>query len=500
MAHISRILVVDSDTAWHEALSKSFEIINGFNRFQCAVDNVQSWESAKKYLDETNYDMVVLTENLGTTSKYRIDEGLHVLDYLNSKCTYTRKILINACELESQKKHYNMLDKYKVDNPEIFVKPYINIKNFIDLIIDMIKKFQNGYALLIGVGYNNALPATVNDAKDLHDLLIDPRLAAYPRQQVQVLTEKASTKDNILSGLKNLADQVRENSEATVWIYYSGHGFLREETHEYFLVPYGYSLQSSQEIENTCISNQDWGKEIKKIKAKKLMVWLDCCHAGGMLSKELDGLPFRDSPPPKGVFEGLTSGSGRVVVASCKENQKSYILPRATNSVFTTCLLEVLQGQGLTDSDDEYIRFFQIMSHLYDKVPELVKTQPQNPILVSGEGLDENFAVCYRPQQRVVINQPSNQAPQNDIKLQSDSATNQAGDTSISLEQSIVNQLQEKLSQLTLLDQKISKLERAKITTSNPMLEFDLDQNILKLKEDRGYLNKEIEDLNKMLS
>jgi hypothetical protein len=219
-----------------------------------------------------------------------------------------------------------------------------------------------------------------------------------------------------------------------------------------------------------------------------------------MLSKELDGLPFRDSPPPKGVFEGLTSGSGRVVVASCKENQKSYILPRATNSVFTTCLLEVLQGQGLTDSDDEYIRFFQIMSHLYDKVPELVKTQPQNPILVSGEGLDENFAVCYRPQQRVVINQPSNQAPQNDIKLQSDSATNQAGDTSISLEQSIVNQLQEKLSQLTLLDQKISKLERAKITTSNPMLEFDLDQNILKLKEDRGYLNKEIEDLNKMLS
>lgn len=497
MIRAYRILVVDSDAAWHEALSKSFKIVNEFNRLKCTVDNVKSWESAKKCLDDNNYDIVVVTEDLGTTSGYRIDEGLHVLDYINIKCEYTCKILVNACELESLKKHYNMFDKYKVDNPEIFVKPYINIKNFIDIIIDMIKQFQNGYALLIGVGYNKALPATVNDANNLHNLLIDPRLAAYPRQQVQVLTEEASTKDNIFSALKDLANQVRDNPEATVWIYYSGHGFLRKETHEYFLIPYDYSLQ---EIQDTCISNQDWSKEIKKIKAKKLMVWLDCCHAEGMLSKELDGLPFRESPPPKGIFEGLDSGSGRVVIASCKENQKSYILPEATNSVFTTCLLEALQGQGLPDSDDEYIRFFQVMSYLYEKVPELVKTKPQNPILVSGEGIDEDFAVCCCPRQTLAAGQLGEQVTQNDRIREVNIDPREEQVTYEYKIQNLQSQINSKYKVLKILNQQIADFEIEEITTAHPPLKFELNQKITGLKKRKNFLEQEIEGLENKLS
>lgn len=507
-----KVLII-GQARWRKVLSRSFYLYETSNK-SCSFLTVQSesYDDALYKLKNENYN-IILTNDVIESFDEEIPayDGLYIFEYLKgeSKFKHTLKILITTNLLmPSENDIKNYQEKYCLDYVYI-QKVQAVIKDLMDDIMilyknrfeencfEKVNEFKNGYALLIGVGYDQSLAATVNDAKALYDLLIDPRLAAYPQEQVQVLTEEASTKDSILLGLDTLADQVRENPDARVWIYFSGHGFLHEETHEYFLIPYEYSLQ---QIQTTCISSQQWSQKLQAIEAKKLMVWLDCCHAGGMQSKELDKLPFRESPPPKSIFEGLNSGSGRVVVASCKEDQKSYILPGARNSVFTTCLLEVLRGQGLTDSDDEYIRFFQIMSYLYDKVPELVKTKPQNPILVSGEGIDKNFPVCYRPQQRGVIGQPSNQAPKNDIKLQFDAATNQAGDTRISLEQSIVNQLQEKLSQLSLLDQKISKLEKAKITTSNPLLEFDLDQNILKLKEDRVHLNKEIEDLNKMLS
>ncbi|WP_159787882.1 caspase family protein [Sodalinema gerasimenkoae] len=495
MNFISRILVVDSEREWYEALSKAFKLENLFNRFKYIIDYVDSCESAKKHLDDNEYDMVIVTENLETTSGYLTYEGLYVLDYINKKHSYIYKILINTCELEPKEKHYDIFDKYRVDNPEVFVKQRVNTKDFTNTVIEMVKKFQHGYALLIGVGYENSLPATVNDAKDIYGVLVDSRLAAYPQQQVQLLTEEASTKANILAELDTLANQVRGNPEATVWIYYSGHGFFSEQTQEYFLIPYDYSLR---EIEDTSISSQEWSIKIEEIKAKKLIVWLDCCHAGGMLSKELDGLPFCESPPPKGIFKGLNSGSGRVVVASCKQNQKSYILDGAVNSVFTTCLLEVLQGQGLTDFDDEYIRFFQIMSYLYHKVPESVKTKPQNPILVSGEGIDEDFAVCCRPRKKVAISQPTYPAEQIDEIREADIDQSNENVTPAFIE-NLQNKIKGNYKVLKILNQQIADFEIEEITTANPSLKFELNQKIPGLKERSAALENEIEDLNNRL-
>lgn len=79
------------------------------------------------------------------------------------------------------------------------------------------------------------------------------------------------------------------------------------------------------------------------------------------------------------------------------------------------------------------------MSYLYEKVPELVKTKPQNPILVSGEGIDDNFAVCCRPKLRRVTSEPSNRAPQTETKREANFETNKIGTTSDSLSQILKN-------------------------------------------------------------
>ncbi|MBD2773594.1 hypothetical protein [Iningainema tapete] len=72
--------------------------------------------------------------------------------------------------------------------------------------------FANGYALLIGVGAD--LPVTVKDATAVQDVLLDPSRAAYPLEQVKLLTESSATRQEILNAFDQLIEQVNQNEEA----------------------------------------------------------------------------------------------------------------------------------------------------------------------------------------------------------------------------------------------------------------------------------------------
>src|ERR1700733_13473633 len=101
--------------------------------------------------------------------------------------------------------------------------------------------FHEGHALLVGVGAD--LPVTVADAASLRDVLIDPKRAAYSRDQVRLLAEKTATRQLILNALDDLASRLKQQEPATAIVYYSGHGGRVEnpglDKPEYFLVPYG---------------------------------------------------------------------------------------------------------------------------------------------------------------------------------------------------------------------------------------------------------------------
>lgn len=490
------ILILDNNNDWFKSLSKGLKLAD---QCDCNVDYVDSFESAKDSLFQKKYDLVIINHMPDTTVNHPVYEGLYFIDYIDSSRCEVFTILVYNDPLGSKEKYCNISNKYKDKVDQIFVGP-IGVKDLTDsisLLLGMIGKFANGYALLVGVGYDSCLPKNVNDVTSIYHLLTNPRLAAYPQEQVHVLTENTSTKNDIILRLDTLADQVGENKEATVWIYYSGHGFRCEQDQSYFLFPYGYSLQ---QLEETTISSQELATKIEAIKAKKIMIWLDCCHDGRILSSNLDGLLFRESPPPKGVFEGLTSGVGRVVVTSCKENQRSYILNGETNSVFTTCLLEVLQEESLTDADDEYIRFFQVLSYLYRKVPESVKIQPQNPVLVSAEAIDDNFAVCCRPSQTIAIIQPDDEVVQNN-QIQVDDFY-QMG-ISITRERQIKvleNQINAKYDLLELLYKKIATFEKDRAIIADAQSKFNLDHNISTLKEKIRTVEQDIDKLDTMLS
>lgn len=241
-------------------------------------------------------------------------------------------------------------------------------------------QFQHGYALLIGVGAD--LPVTVDDATGIQDILIDSNRCAYPEQQVKLLTGETANRQGILDGLDWLQKKVQADTQATAVVYFSGHG--GRTLSNYFLVPYEYD---TGDVVGTAVSGAEFTEKLRGLKVQKLLVLLDCCHAGGMAEAKMPG--FIKSPMPPELDGALTSGSGRVVIASSRKNELSYT--GAPYSIFTQALREGLAGLGAAERDG-YAYIADIALHIGRIVPNRTNNR-QHPILKLSAA--DNFPVAY---------------------------------------------------------------------------------------------------------
>ena len=253
----------------------------------------------------------------------------------------------------------------------------------------MTQTFKQGYALLVGVGQcaepQLSLPVTVKDTQALHQILVNPQLCAYPDndQHLRVLHDEGATQQAILDGLEWLKAQATADSEATVIVYYSGHGWLESTSGNYYLIPHDFD---SYDWRNTALSAEKFNQALRQIPAKRLLVILDCCHAAGMASpKENEPDPrlpkgVVPTADPKGLIDALMQGEGRVVFTSCRGEQKSWIRPDNTLSLYTHHLIEALQGLASQPGATE-VTVFDLANHLGKAVPDSAAAmgQQQNP-------------------------------------------------------------------------------------------------------------------------
>jgi WD40 repeat protein len=238
--------------------------------------------------------------------------------------------------------------------------------------------FNNGYAIVVGIGAD--LPVTLDDATAVADLLRDASRCAYPPSQVRLLAGERARRDAILSALDWLSEVAGPG--ATAVVYFSGHGL---ETPDYYLLPYGYELT---DLPGTAIPGALFTDKLRAIQAGKLVVLLDCCHAGGQA--EAKGWPGIKSPLPPTIAAELARSSGRVVIASSRKDEVSWT--GQPYSVFTTALLEALAGYGAFEQDG-YARVLDLALWVGRKVPE--RTQDQQHPIVKVSHLEDNFALAW---------------------------------------------------------------------------------------------------------
>jgi hypothetical protein len=244
--------------------------------------------------------------------------------------------------------------------------------------------FDRGYALVVGVGAD--LPATVDDAVGLADILRDAARCAYPPEQVQLLTGEEAAAGNIHAALETLARSTGPGS--TVIVYFSGHGYrVTSPTGEfYYLLPYGYDLDR---LYQTAISGAEFTARLEAIPAQKLLVLLDCCHAGGVGEAKAPGLQLAKSPLPPEAQDLLAEGRGRVLVASSQEDELSFA--GKPYSAFTLALTEALCGVGVAKQDG-YVRVTDLALHAREVVPRRTSGR-QHPILHFEQA--DNFVLAY---------------------------------------------------------------------------------------------------------
>ncbi|MBI1294701.1 caspase family protein [bacterium] len=235
--------------------------------------------------------------------------------------------------------------------------------------------FNHGYALLIGVGACEypkwSLPTTVKDAQAIQQVLTDADLCAYAPEQIRLLHNETATRQRILDGLAWLAQSVQKDPEATAVVYFSGHGWLHKETGDYYLVPHDVEPFN---FTGSALAAADFTEALRNVKAKRLLAFIDSCHAEGMATAKDE--PSSPLPPslaetalPKAVIDDLALGEGRAVFTSSRGEQRSWLRPDKTLSIFTYHLLEAFQGAHNVPGD-AFVKVSNLMNYLGEQVSE----------------------------------------------------------------------------------------------------------------------------------
>ncbi|MCI5080728.1 MAG: caspase family protein, partial [Saprospiraceae bacterium] len=263
----------------------------------------------------------------------------------------------------------------------------------------MSENFKEGFALVIGVGSD--LPGTVTDAEAVAKILKDPEKAAYPEDQVLLLTENKATQAGIMQGLDTLAQKVAASEaaghKATLLVYYSGHGVRlpnlsaerREgDQYEYAFVPNDYSYDTGAPL----VSGEAFMAKINAMPTAKSLILIDSCYAGGFKSTKVIG-PRKPEPAAGEIANALGKGRGKVIIASSTEAQKSLAGQADSLSLFTEVLMEALQGAA-TDKEAAYVSVTEVVDHISKAVPAKAKelNYTQTP-LINIQDL-EPFHVC----------------------------------------------------------------------------------------------------------
>jgi hypothetical protein len=266
----------------------------------------------------------------------------------------------------------------------------------------MTDTFFSAYALLIGVGESAyarlSLPATVKDIQALHKILIDPTLCGYPNdpQHIKLIHDQAATGSAIMDGLQWLQDQATTDPEATVIVYYSGHGWLEQARNEYYLLPHDID---PFDLAGSALAATKFTEALRQIQAKRLLVVIDSCHAAGMATSK-DGqasvkLPsgFIQAAPPKGMIDALKEGKGRVVFTSSQGEESSWVMSDGSLSVYTHHLLEALKGAA-NKPGEPVVKVSNLMNHLANEVPKTVQAQYQTTQTPYFDFATEDFAIA----------------------------------------------------------------------------------------------------------
>lgn len=242
----------------------------------------------------------------------------------------------------------------------------------------------NAYAIVVGIeGYrNNLLKAdyAVQDAKIIGEYVTNAM--GYQPQNVAVLLNERAAKADIHKYIEHWLPN-RVEADATVFVYFSGHGAPNPTTGEAYLVPFdgdpafmeatGYPLARLYE-------------QLNKLPAKEIIVVLDSCFSGaGGRSVIAKGL----RPIVTEIQNPLLAKGKTIVLAASAGQQVSSTYEEKAHGLLTYFFLKGLQGEGDTNHDGtiELAELFHYLKPQVERVARREFNNDQTPQLLGSAGV-----------------------------------------------------------------------------------------------------------------
>jgi hypothetical protein len=224
------------------------------------------------------------------------------------------------------------------------------------------------------------------------------------------LADSQATKGAIHAAIVNWMDPL-EDEDTLVMISFSGHGMYapdkdgdEDDPYDEFIVPYDIDIGEEAWLPDTAISDDEFARWLGELESRQIVVFIDSCFAGGMVSSTTSLSTKSFSWQPAAQFEATAEewhdsflqdieGTGKVVLAATTEEQASWEFGALRNGVFTYYLVEALHSPGADANSNGWISAEEAYDYLDGLVDTFVwdHTSPQvhqNPQIgdgVSGE-------------------------------------------------------------------------------------------------------------------
>lgn len=245
------------------------------------------------------------------------------------------------------------------------------------------------YALVIGVstylnGYEPGGEASAEKFSNLKFAADDAErfrtfLQNHGVNNVICLKDKEAQLANIHDAFHELSTWCARAQNPLVIVFFSGHGWVDEREWKY-LLPHD---ADKKKLYRTGLNNRDFIAWVNQLQTELLVIFLDACHAGYFGQEEgSKGEPSGEGNISQYDYRELGEGKGRVILASCGPDKKSYEFSQPldpscrsfNNGIFTGCLLDLLEYE--TEKwEDEYITTLNLFDRLTKKMQEYHKVQ-----------------------------------------------------------------------------------------------------------------------------
>lgn len=243
------------------------------------------------------------------------------------------------------------------------------------------------YALVVGIGRfkDPTIPQlryAAKDAKDVAEVLADPRHGNFDPGNITLLTNEQATRAAILNALQQIFLQAREDD--LVVTYVSSHGSPAEQ--ERGLGGIGYIVTYDANVKNLWIDGleyKDFAKKTMMIKARRKVTFLDTCFSGEASKRGEKALAIEGVGVDEGTAKMFLSGEGTFVITSSRATERSWESDRIQNSYFTYYLIDALKRS------QEPPTIKEIFDYLSARVPTAVareKQAPQHPQMQPSDG------------------------------------------------------------------------------------------------------------------